>query len=78
MSRSLGAKALAKKARAVDSLDAEGRKMFADGLPCPHDDGSHGKSHARAKGWRRAAAEARQPKNQLGVGNAFGKKRGRA
>lgn len=64
MSRSLGQKVQHKLAYQALSPEAEGRKMFADGLPCPYDDGSHGKAHARARGWRRAAAEARQAKNR--------------
>lgn len=65
MSRSLGHKALHKKVQKEGGLDAEGRKMFADGLPCPPEwNDARGKDHARAKGWRRAAAEARQPKNR--------------
>ncbi|GAB2471706.1 hypothetical protein GCM10027082_23980 [Comamonas humi] len=64
MSRSLGRKAIIKKLRKETDYDAVGRKMFADGLPCPYDDGSHGKAHATARGWKRAAAEARQPKNR--------------
>ncbi|MFC4923639.1 hypothetical protein [Delftia deserti] len=73
MSRSLGHKALHKKVQKEGGLDAEGRKMFADGLPCPPDNGDHGKDHARAKGWRRAAAEARQPKNRKAAAQAAAK-----
>ncbi|WP_371435908.1 hypothetical protein [Polaromonas sp.] len=64
MSRSLGSKVQHKLAHQALSPEAEGRKMFADGLPCPPDYGDHGKAHARQRGWRRAAAEARQPKNR--------------
>lgn len=64
MSRSLGKNAIRKKAMQAKGLDAEGRKMFADGLPCPPEMKDRGKAHALAKGWRRAAAEARQPKSR--------------
>lgn len=64
MSRSLGRNAIRKKLSKELSYDAMGRKMYADGLPCPSDGGAHGKAHAMARGWRRAAAEARQPKNR--------------
>ena len=67
MSRSLGSKVQHKLAYQALSPEAEGRKMHADGLPCPPDYGDHGKAHARARGWRRAAAEARQPKNRRGA-----------
>jgi len=67
MSRSLGRKAIIKKLRKATDYDAMGRKMFADGLPCPFDDGDHGKVHATVRGWKRAAAEARQPKNKRGA-----------
>jgi hypothetical protein len=59
MSRSLGAKALHKKHHKERDCESEGRKMFAEGLPCPSDMGAKGKAYAMAKGWKRAAEEAR-------------------
>ena len=78
MSRSLGSKVQHKLAYQALSPEAEGRKMHADGLPCPPDYSDHGKAHARARGWRRAAAEARQPKNRKAAARAAAKEGGAA
>ncbi len=64
MSRSTGYRALMKKLYKNTTPEAKGRQMFADGKPCPPDCGDKGKEHATARGWKRAAAEARQPKNR--------------
>lgn len=59
MSRSLGTKVLHKKAHKALDYETRGREMFAAGLPRPYDMGSKGTAFATAKGWKRAAEEAR-------------------
>lgn len=65
MSRLLGNKARHKKIHADSSPEAEGRKAFAAGIPITENkygfesSNDKGKSHAWARGWRRAAAENR-------------------
>ena len=44
------------------SPEEEGRRMFERGEACPHNDTSHGKKHARWRGWQRAAMAARTAK----------------
>ena len=62
MSRSLGHKALHKAMHEVNSYEAEGRRMFEAGMPCPPNPGHRGKEYAKWRGWQRAATEARGKK----------------
>ena len=70
MSRSLGAKVLHKKRHKEGDYESEGRKMFAAGLPRPSDMGAKGKAYAMAKGWKRAAEEARNARAAAQKGGA--------
>lgn len=59
MSRSLGSTARNKAAHAERSYEAEGRRLFAAGQPCPCRPSSRGKEYALWRGWQRAATESR-------------------
>lgn len=64
MSRSLGRTARIKAANRESGYEADGRRLFESGQPCPPRPSDRGKKYAEWRGWQRAAAAARTKKSK--------------